>query len=89
MYFLPITLSLAEFLLPRDMKNLNLSESRHWVSDSNLKHGFKSNLGLGWVQVISAVSFSMQTQLYHSHKFLSSLRKTYLPWRSYVPYLWS
>ena len=36
MYFLPIALSLAEFLLHGDMKNLNLSKSRPWVSDSNL-----------------------------------------------------
>ena len=42
MYFLPITLPLIECLLCGGMKNLNLSESRHWVRDSNLKL---------WVQV--------------------------------------
>ena len=36
-----LSLSLAEFLLHRDMKNLNLSESRHRVSDSNLKPWFQ------------------------------------------------
>ena len=35
-------MSLAEFLLRGDMKNLKLSDSRHRVSDSNLKP---------WVQV--------------------------------------
>ena len=46
---MPITLSLAEFLLHRDMKSLKVSESRHRVSDSNLKPS--PNLGLGWVRV--------------------------------------
>ena len=40
--FLAYPLSLAEFLLRGGIKNLNLSESRHRVSDSNLKL---------WVQV--------------------------------------
>ena len=59
MYFLPINLSLSEFLLHWGTKNMNLSKSRHWVSDSNLKTmGSSPNLGLGWVQVIS-VSFNL------------------------------
>ena len=41
---LAYTLSLAEFLLHRGMKNLNLSESKHRVRDSKLKL---------WVQVQS------------------------------------
>ena len=58
MYFLPIPLSLTVFLLHRDMKNLNLRESRHWMSDSHFKTVDSSpNLCSGQVQVISATSF--------------------------------
>ena len=51
MSFSPITLSVTEFLLCRGIKNLSLGESRHRVSNSNLKVGLSSNLALGWVRV--------------------------------------
>ena len=56
-------MSLAEFLLHRGTKNLNLSKSRHQVNDCNLKTvGSSPNLGSGKVQVTSVVSFSSSSQ---------------------------
>ena len=61
-------MSLAEFFLREGIKNLNLNKSRHGVSDSNLKCGFKSQSGFRldsspgmWVQVPVCVLAKFRT----------------------------
>ena len=57
-------MSLAEFLLRKDMKNTNLRESRHRLRDSNLKP---------WVQVPIWVCAWVQVPA-HGFKFQSGFR---------------
>lgn len=56
---MPITLSHAKFFLRWRTKNLNLGKSRHRASDYNFETVRSSpNLGFGWAQAITGVSFS-------------------------------
>ena len=69
-------MSLNEVLLCGGTKNLNLSKSTHWASDSNLKIvGSIPNLGLGWVQVPGWVLARFKYKCCQFHSYIPSERE--------------